>query len=134
MTATVKGLRRQYADRRPWVTAFCVEGDYYIGLGDWRICPQLTFERSECDRLRRTLKRALRRKDRPAKNHPYGGLRISVDLSLGFLRFSGEQFGVDTEFRLNRCRCRELIGVLAPANLDRLERKYEEEVKELRED
>jgi hypothetical protein len=134
MTATAKGLRRQYADRQPWAHAFYMEGEYLIGLGKCIYGPQLRFERSQCDRLRRTLKRALRRKDRAAESHPYGGLRISVDLSFGSLQFSGGQFGVDTVFRLNRRRCRELIAVLAPANLDRLEREYEEEMNELREE
>jgi hypothetical protein len=135
MTATVKGLRRQYADRRPWAHAFYMEGDYLIGLGRCLRGPQLKFKRSECDRLRHTLKRALRRrKYRTAEITPHDDLWMTVNLFTGVLAFSAVQFGVDTEFRLNRRRCRELIAVLAPANLDRLEQKYEEEVKKLREE
>ena len=59
---------------------------------------------------------------------------MTVDLSTGVLEFSAVQVGVDTVFRLNRRRCRELIAVLAPANLDRLEREDEEEMNELREE
>jgi hypothetical protein len=131
MTAAVKGLRRKYADRRPWAHAFYMEGEYLIGLGNCLYGPQLQFCRSECDRLRRTLKRALRRTDGAAASRPHGGLWISLDLHTGVLQFSALQFGVDTVFRLNRRRCRELIGVLAPANLDRLERECEEEMSEL---
>ncbi len=131
MTATAKSLRRKYADRQPWAHAFYMEDEYLIGLGNCIYGPQLQFCRSECDRLRRTLKRALRRKDRTAKSHPHGGLWISVDMRMGVLQLSALQFGVDTVFRLNRRRCRELIGVLTPANLDRLEQEYEDEMKEL---
>jgi len=130
MTAAVKGLRRKYADRHPWAHAFVVEGEYLIGLGNCICGPQLQFCRSECDRLRRTLKRALRRKG-GAHSHPRAGLLISVDLYKSILWFSTFRFGVDTVFRLNRRRCRELIALLAPANLDRLEREYEEEMNEL---
>jgi hypothetical protein len=131
MTAAVKGLRRKYADRHPWAHAFVVEGEYLIGLGNCICGPQLQFCRSECDRLRRTLKRALRRTDGPAASHPHGGLWMSVNLHTGVLQFSALRFGVDTVFRLNRRRCRELIALLAPVNLDRLEREYEEEMNEL---
>jgi hypothetical protein len=134
LTAAVKGLRRKYADRHPWAHAFVVEGEYLIGLGKCLYGPQLQFSRSECDRLRRTLKRALRRKDGAAASHPHGGLWMSVNLHTGVLQFSALRFGVDTVFRLNRRRCRELIGVLTPANLDRLEREYEEEMSELQEE
>jgi hypothetical protein len=131
MTTTVKRLRRKYAERKPWAHAFYMEGEYLIGLGQCVYGPQLQFCRSECDRLRRTLKRALRRKDGAAQSHPHGGLWISVDLCTSVLRFSALQFGVETVFRLNRRRCRELIALLAPVNLDRLEREYEEEMNEL---
>jgi hypothetical protein len=134
MAGKVKALRRQYADRRPWAHAFYMEGDYLIGLGDCFYGPQLQFSRNECDRLRRTLKRALRRNNGAAESHPHGGLWMSVDLHTGVLQFSAFQFGVDAVFRLNRRRCRELVGVLAPANLDRLEREYEEEMSELQEE
>src|SRR5262249_28663948 len=126
-------LRRKYADRRPWAHAVYMEGEYLIGLDNCICGPQFQFCRSECDRLRRTLKRALRRTD-GAASHPHGGLWISVDLRTGVLQFSALQFGVDTVFRLNRRRCRELIGVLAPTNLDRLKREYEEEMNELQEE
>ena len=53
---------------------------------------------------------------------------------MGVLQLSALQFGVDTVFRLNRHRCRELIGVLIPANLDRLEREYKDEMNELQEE
>jgi hypothetical protein len=56
---------------------------------------------------------------------------MTVDLSKGILEFSAVQVGVDTVFRLNRRRCRELIAVLAPTNLDQLEREYEQEMNEL---
>jgi hypothetical protein len=112
-----------------------MEGEYLIGLGNCVCGPQLRFCRSRCDRLRRTLKRALRRrKYRTVETSPHGGLWISVDLYTGVLRFSAAQTGVDTVFRLNRRRCRELIALLTPANLDRLEREYEEEMNELREE
>ena len=52
---------------------------------------------------------------------------MTVDLSSGVLAFSAVQAGVDAVFRLNCRRCRELVGVLAPANLDRLRREHEEE-------
>jgi hypothetical protein len=45
MTAAVKGLRRKYADRRPWAHAFYMEGDYFIGLGRCPRGPQLQFSR-----------------------------------------------------------------------------------------
>jgi hypothetical protein len=92
----------------------------------------LKFSRSQCDRLRHTLNRALRRrKYRTAESTPHDDLWMTVDLSKGILEFSAVQVGVDTVFRLNRRRCRELIAVLAPANLDRLEREYDEEMNEL---
>ena len=135
MTAAVKGLRRKYADRQPWAHAFYMEGDYSIGLGRCLRGPQLKFSRSQCDRLRHTLKRALRRwKYRTAEITPHDDLWMTVDLCKGVLEFSAVQAGVDTVFRLNRRRCRELIAVLAPANLDRLEREDEEEMNELREE
>jgi hypothetical protein len=62
MTAAVKGLRRKYADRQPWAHVFYMEGDYFIGLGRCLRGPQLQFSRSQCNRLRHTLKRALRRR------------------------------------------------------------------------
>jgi hypothetical protein len=134
MAATVKGLRRKYADRRPWAHAFYTEGDYLIGLGRCLRGPQLKFARRQCDCLRHALRRALRRrKYRTAESTPHDGLWMTVDLFTGVLEFSAVQVGVYTVFRLNRRRCRELIDLLAPANLDRLEREYEEEVKELRE-
>jgi len=55
-------------------------------------------------------------------------------MRMGVLQLSALQFGVDTVFRLNRHRCRELIGVLIPANLDRLEREYKDEMNELQEE
>jgi hypothetical protein len=123
MTAAVKGLRRKYADRKPWVDACYMGGEGYLfWLGNC-IFPQLRFCRKECNRLRCTLKHALRRTDGAAASHPHGGLWMSVDLHKGVLQFSADRCGVDTEVRLNRRRCRELIGVLAPANLDRLERE-----------
>ena len=135
MTAAVKGLRRKYADRQPWAHAFYMEGDYSIGLGRCLRGPQLQFSRSQCDRLRHTLNRALRRrKYRTAESTPHDDLWMTVDLSKGILEFSAVQVGVDTVFRLNRRRCRELIAVLAPANLDRLEREYEDEMNELQEE
>jgi hypothetical protein len=33
ITATAKGLRRKYADRRPWAQTVYMEGGYRIGLG-----------------------------------------------------------------------------------------------------
>jgi hypothetical protein len=135
MTAAVKGLRRKYADRRPWAHAFYTEGDYFMGLGRCPRGPQLQFSRSRCDRLRHTLKRALRRrKYRTVESTTQGGLWMTVDLSKGVLEFSAVQAGVDAVFRLNRRRCRELVAVLAPANLDRLEREGEDEMNELREE
>jgi hypothetical protein len=132
MTAAVKGLRRKYANRRPWAHAFYMEGDYLIGLGKCIYGPQLKFSRSQCDRLRHTLKRALRRrKYRTVEITPHDDLWMTVDLSKGILEFSAVQVGVDTVFRLNPRRCRELIALLAPANLDRLEREYEDEMNEL---
>jgi hypothetical protein len=131
MTATARHLRRRHADRQPWAHTFYMEGEYQIGLGNCIYRPQLQFCRSECDRLRRTLKHALRRKGQKARSRLLDGLWISADLCLGVLRFSAVQVGVDTVFRLNRRRCRELIAVLAPANLDLLEREYEEEMNEL---
>jgi hypothetical protein len=81
MAATVKGLRRQYADRRPWAHAFYTEGDYFIGLGRCLRGPQLKFPRSQCDRLRHTLRRALRRrKYRTAESTPHDDLWMTVDL------------------------------------------------------
>jgi hypothetical protein len=128
MTATAKGLRRKYADRRPWAYASYMEGDYFIGLGYSPRGPQLRFSRSQCDRLRHILKRALRRrKYRTVEITPHDGLWMTADLSTGVLAFSAAQAGVDAVFRLNARRCRELIGVLAPANLDRLEREDEED-------
>jgi hypothetical protein len=135
MTAAVKGLRRKYADRRPWAHAFYTEGDYSIGLGRCPRGPQLQFSRSRCDRLRHTLKRALRRrKYRTVESTTQDGLWMTVDLFTGVLEFSAVQAGVDAVFRLNRRRCWELVALLAPANLDRLEREYEEEMNELREE
>jgi hypothetical protein len=55
---------------------------------------------------------------------------MTADLSTGVLAFSPVRAGVDAVFRLNARRCRELIGALAPANLDRLQREYEEEMNE----
>jgi hypothetical protein len=110
-----------------------MEGDYFIGLGCPR--PQLRFSRSQCDRLRRTLKRALRRrKYRTVEITPHDGLWMTADLFTGVLAFSAVQAGVDAVFRLSLRHCRELIGVLAPANLDRLQREYEEEMNELGEE
>ena len=135
MTAAVKGLRRKYADRQPWAHAFYMEGDYSIGLGRCLRGPQLRFSRSQCDRLRHTLKRALRRrKYRTVESTTQGGLWMTVDLSKGVLEFSAAQAGVDAVFRLNRRRCRELVALLAQANLDRLGREDEEEMNELREE
>jgi hypothetical protein len=135
MTMTARHLRRKYADRQPWAVACYSEGEYLIGeyliwLGNCIDYPQLRFCRKECNRLRRSLKQALRQKG-PAASQLNGGLEIYVDLGSGVLGFSAVPSGVDTEFRLNRRRCRELIAVLAPANLDRLEREYEEEMNEL---
>jgi hypothetical protein len=59
---------------------------------------------------------------------------MTVDLSSDVLAFSAVQAGVDAVFRLNARRCRELVGLLAPANLDRLRRECEEEVNGLREE
>jgi hypothetical protein len=131
VTTTARHLRRKYADRQPWAVACYMEGEYLKGeyliwLGNCINYPQLRFCRKECNRLRRTLKRALRQKG-PAASQLNGGLEIYVDLGSRVLGFSAVPSGVDTEFRLNRRRCRELIAVLAPANLDRLEREYEEE-------
>ena len=95
----------------------------------------MRFSRSRCDRLRLTLKRALRRrKYRTVESTTLDGLWMTADLFTGVLEFSAVQAGVDAVFRLNRRRCRELIAVLAPANLDRLEREDEEEMNELREE
>ena len=124
MTATAKGLRRKHADRRPWAHAVYVDGDYLIGLGRCPRGPQLRFSRGRCDRLRHTLKRALRRRRyRTVEVTRHDGLWMTVDLSAGVLAFSAVQAGVDAVFRLNARRCRELVGVLAPANLDRLRRR-----------
>jgi hypothetical protein len=121
MTATAKGLRRKYADRRPWAHAFYAEGSYLIGLGRCSRGPQLRFSRGRCDRLRHTLKRAVRRRQyRTVEITPHDGLWMTVDLSTGVLAFAAVQAGVDAVFRLNTRRCRELVGLLAPANLDRL--------------
>jgi hypothetical protein len=129
MTATAKGLRRKHADRRPWADACYAEGDYRIGLGRCPRGPQLRFQRSECDRLRHTLERALRRRQyRTVEITPHDDLWMTADLSAGVLAFSAVRAGVDAVFRLTRRRCRELIGLLAPANLDRLQREYEEEM------
>jgi hypothetical protein len=77
------------------------------------------------------LKRALRRRQyRTVEITPHDGLWMTADISAGVLAFSAVQAGVDPVFRLNRRRCRELIGVLAPANLDRLQRECEEEMNE----
>ena len=124
MAATVKDLRRKYADRKPCVNANYYAGEYLFWFGNC-IFPQLQFCREECSRLRRTLKQGLRQKGGTA-GQLNGGLWIYVNLRLGVLRFSG-MFGVDTVFRLNRRRCRELIDVLAPANLDQVKREDEEE-------
>jgi hypothetical protein len=129
MAAATRGLRRKYEDRRPWAHAFYMESDYLIGLGRCPRGPQLRFSPSRCDRLRHTLKRALRRrKYRTVEITPHDGLWMTADLFTGVLAFSATQAGVDAVFRLIRRRCRELIGVLAPANLDRLKREYEEEL------
>ena len=124
MTATVKELRRKYADRKPWVKADYFLGKYLFWFGNC-IFHQLEFSRWECDRLRRNLKEGLRQKSGTG-GQLNGGMWIYVDLHLGVLRFSGK-FGVDTVFRLNRRRCRELIDVLAPANLDQVKREDEDE-------
>ena len=130
LTTTARHLRRKYADRQPWAVACYMGGEGYLfWLGNC-IFPQLRFCRKECNRLRRSLKQALRQKG-PAASQLNGGLEIYVDLGSGVLGFSAVPSGVDTEFRLNRRRCRELIAVLAPANLDRLEREYEDEMNEL---
>jgi hypothetical protein len=135
MTATAKGLRRKHADRRPWAHACYADGVFLIGLGRCPRGPQLRFSRSECDRLRHTLKRALRRrKYRTVEISPHDGLWMTADLSTGVLAFSAVQAGVDAVFRLNRRRCRELVGLLAPANLDRLQREHEEEMNGLGEE
>ena len=129
MTATAKGLRRKYADRRPWAHAVYAEGGYLIRLGRCPRGPQLRFSRGRCDRLRHTLERALRRRQyRTVEITPDDELWMTVDLSTGVLTFSAVRVGVDAVFRLNTRRCRELIGLLAPANLDRLERAHEEEL------
>ena len=71
MTATAKGLRRKYADRRPWAHAVYAEDVFLIGLGRCPRGPQLQFSRGRCNRLRHTLKRALRRrKYRTVEIHP----------------------------------------------------------------
>ena len=135
MAAAARGLRRKHADRRPWAHASYMEGGYLIGLGRCPRGPQLRFSRSRCDRLRHTLKRALRRrKYRTVESTTQDGLWMTVDLFTGVLQFSAVQAGVDTVFRLNRRRCRELVALLAPANLDRLGREDEEEMNELREE
>jgi len=135
MTATAKGLRRKYADRRPWAHAVYAEGGYLIGLGRCPRGPQLRFSRGRCDRLRHTLKRAVRRRQyRTVEITPDDELWMTVDLSTGVLTFSAVRVGVDAVFRLNTRRCRELIGLLAPANLDRLQREHEEEMNGLREE
>ena len=129
MAAATRGLRRKHADRRPWAHAFYMEGDYFIGLGRCLRDPQLKFSRSQCDRLRRTLKRALRRrKYRTADSTSHGDLWMTADISTGVLAFSAVKAGVDAEFHLTRRRCRELVGLLAPSSLDRLRREYEEEL------
>jgi hypothetical protein len=135
MAAAAKGLRRKYADRRPWAHAVYAEGGYRIGLGRCPRGPQLRFSRGRCDRLRHTLERALRRRQyQTVEIAPDDGLWMTVDLSAGVLAFSAVQAGVDAVFRLNARRCRELVGVLAPANLDRLQREHEEEINGLREE
>jgi hypothetical protein len=81
------------------------------------------------------LKRALRRRQyRTVEVTPHDGLWMTVDLSSGVLAFSAVRAGVDAVFRLNARRCRELIGLFAPANLDRLQRECEEEMNELGEE
>ena len=135
MAATANGLRRKYADRQPWAHASYTEGDYSIGLGRCLRGPQLKFSRSQCDRLRHTLIRALRRrKYRTVEITPHDGLWMTADISAGVLAFSAVRAGVDAVFRLNRRRCRELVALLAQANLDRLGREDEEEMNELREE
>jgi hypothetical protein len=135
MAAAARGLRRKHADRRPWADAVYMEGVYRIGLGHCPRGPQLRFSRSRCDRLRLTLKRALRRrKYRTVEITPHDDLWMTADLSTGVLAFAAARAGVDAVFRLTARRCRELIGVLAPANLDRLRREYEEEMNGLREE
>jgi hypothetical protein len=95
----------------------------------------LRFSRGRCDRLRHTLKRAPRRRQyRTVEITPDDGLWMTVDLSAGVLAFSAVQAGVDAVFRLNRRRCRELVGLLAPANLDRLQREHEEKMNGLQEE
>jgi hypothetical protein len=125
MTATVKELRRKYADRQPWANAFYMKNaGYLFWLGNCHF-PQLRLCRKDCNRLRRTLKQALRQKGETGSElNRY--VWVSVDWDLGVLHFSAEDWCMDNEFRLNRRRCRELIAVLAPANLDRLKREYEE--------
>src|SRR5215472_11893004 len=89
MTAAAKGLRRKHADRRPWAHAVYGEGGYLIGLGRCPRGPQLRFSRGRCDRLRHTLKRALRRrKYRTVEITPDDELWMTVDLSTGVLAFS----------------------------------------------
>ena len=135
MEASARGLRRKYADRRPWAHAVYAEGVFLIGLGRCPRGPQLRFSRGRCDRLRHTLERALRRRQyRTVEINPDDELWMTVDLSAGVLAFSVVQAGVDAVFRLNARRCRELVGLLAPANLDRLRREYEEEMNGLREE
>jgi hypothetical protein len=135
MAAAAKGLRRKYADRRPWAHASYAEGVYLIGLGYCPRGPQLRFSRSRCGRLRRTLERAVRRrKYRPVVITPHDELWMTADLSTGVLAFAAVRAGVDAVFRLTARRCRELIGVLAPANLDRLRREHEVEMNGLREE
>ena len=103
MTAAARGLRRKHADRRPWAHAFYAKGSYLIGLGRCPRGPQLRFQRSECDRLRHTLERALRRRQyQTVEIAPDDGLWMTVDLSAGVLAFSAVQAGVDAVFRLNR--------------------------------
>jgi hypothetical protein len=127
MTSKVKELRRKYADRQPWPDAvYSGDNEYKFWLGNCYL-PQLRLCREECNRLRGTLKQALRQKGE-AQGRLNGNVEISVYWDVGVLHFSADQCGVDTEFRFNRRRCWELIAVLAPANLDRLEREYEEEM------
>jgi hypothetical protein len=135
MAAAARGLRRKHADRRPWAHAVYADGGYRIGLGRCPRGSQLRFSRGRCDRLRHTLKRALRRrKYRTAEVTRHDGLWMTADISAGVLAFSAVQAGVDAVFRLNARRCRELIRLLAPANLDRLRREHEEEMNGLREE
>jgi hypothetical protein len=92
--AAAKGLRRKYADRRPWAHACYAGGGYLIGLGRCPRGPQLRFSRGRCDRLRHTLKRAVRRrKYRTVEITPHDGLWMTADLSAGVLAFSAVQAG-----------------------------------------